>query len=80
MFATGLKNTPGLNPNAPTAVTVTFNGSTNAAVSYAGPAPFFPGVDQLNVVVPPGMAGAGSVNIRITAGGRVSNAVTARIQ
>src|SRR5215510_12350447 len=77
MFVTGLINTPGLNPNDPRVVTVTFNGGTNAALSYAGPSTFL-GVQQLNVVVPPSMAG-NSVNIRVTAGGGVSNAVTAKI-
>jgi uncharacterized protein (TIGR03437 family) len=80
MFTTGLKNTPAANPNdgngIAEAVTVTFNG-VPATVSYAGVSTLF-GVDQLNVIVPTQMANQ-SVNIRIMAGGRTTNVVTALI-
>lgn len=75
MFATGLINTPGLIPNDPRAITVTING-VNAAVSFAGKAPCCANVEQLNVVIPFSMAD-GQGTIRVTAGARVSNGVTA---
>ena len=44
-------------------------------VEYAGPAPGFFGLDQLNVVLPPELDGAGAGTIRIEADSRSSNAV-----
>ena len=77
MFATGLINTPGLIPNDPRAITVTING-VNAPVSFAGQAPGLVNVEQLNVVIPSSMS-TGPVTIRVMAGGRVSNGVTATL-
>ncbi|MEP6715252.1 MAG: hypothetical protein ABJC09_06740, partial [Terriglobia bacterium] len=44
-------------------------------VQYAGPAPGFPGLDQINVVLPQSLAGAGTVGIQIVADGISSNPV-----
>ena len=49
---------------------------TNALVLYAGAAPGFPGLDQVNVAVPTGMAGAGTVDVVVTVDGQASNTVT----
>jgi uncharacterized protein (TIGR03437 family) len=42
-------------------------------VEYAGPAPGFFGLDQINAVVPAKLSGIGLLQLRITAGGQVSN-------
>jgi uncharacterized protein (TIGR03437 family) len=54
------------------APTVTLNGIP-ALVTYAGPAPGFPGLDQINIQLPPGTA---SGTIVVAVGKHVSNAVT----
>ncbi|MCU1273039.1 MAG: hypothetical protein JWO48_470, partial [Bryobacterales bacterium] len=51
---------------------VTLNG-TPALVTYAGPAPGFPGLDQINIQLPPGTV---SGTIVVAVGKHVSNAVT----
>ncbi|MFN0085413.1 MAG: hypothetical protein ACKVX9_08500 [Blastocatellia bacterium] len=82
LYATGLRYTPAANPNDPNgvaeAVTVTFQGVAGN-VLYAGPAPGLIGADQINVIIPPELAGLGSVRILITAGGRTSNATTIKV-
>ena len=35
-----------------------------------------PGIDQINVVLPPQLAGAGTAQLKVIAGGQVSNTVT----
>ena len=47
-YGTGMRYNPGLNR-----VTCTINGQ-NAQVLYAGAAPGFPGLDKVNVALPPG--------------------------
>ena len=38
----------------------------NASVTYAGPQPTYPGLDQINILLPPTLAGAGSAKIAIS--------------
>jgi uncharacterized protein (TIGR03437 family) len=71
IYATGLGVTPGVStgtaasgPSAVQGVTVTIGGQ-NAVVGYAGAAPGFVGVDQLNVTVPNVASGAQPVVISI---------------
>ncbi|HEX8351985.1 MAG TPA: IPT/TIG domain-containing protein, partial [Pyrinomonadaceae bacterium] len=64
LFGTGWRN------SLPVTVHV---GGRAARVSYAGPSGGFPGLDQLNVVVPDGVTGAAPV-IVTTAGGATSRA------
>jgi uncharacterized protein (TIGR03437 family) len=53
------------------------NGNTyGLTVEYAGPAPGFFGLDQVNVVLPPELDGGGAVSIAITAEQVTSNLVT----
>jgi uncharacterized protein (TIGR03437 family) len=47
-------------------VTVTIGG-VDAPVSYAGPAPGTPGLDQVNVLIPAQLAGSGTVNVVLSA-------------
>ncbi|MDX2029159.1 MAG: hypothetical protein SF339_00695 [Blastocatellia bacterium] len=82
LYATGLRNTPAANPTdgngVAESVTVTFQGVAGN-VLYAGAAPGLIGTDQINVIIPPEMAGLGSVRVSITAGGRTSNPITIKI-
>jgi uncharacterized protein (TIGR03437 family) len=71
--------TTGLDEVDPSTVQVTIGGS-DATLLYAGPQGVFPGVDQVNVVIPQSLAGAGSVPIVVTAAGVTSNTVSVTIQ
>ena len=55
-------------------------GGLPAAVQYAGPQGTDPGLDQINVVIPPSLAGKGSVTIVLTASGQSANGVNITIQ
>jgi uncharacterized protein (TIGR03437 family) len=73
LFATGMDTA------SATAVNVTL-GSKSATVSYAGPQGAFPGLDQINVVIPKSLAGSGSVPIVVAVQGHKSNTVNVTIQ
>jgi uncharacterized protein (TIGR03437 family) len=60
-------------------VQVQIGGMTVPAL-YAGAQPTLAGLDQVNVKLPAALAGAGEVDVRISAGGITSNTVTIRIQ
>lgn len=47
-------------------VLVTFNGNGAASASYAGPQGEYPGLDQVNVPIPPSLAGQGRVTVELT--------------
>ncbi|MBS1792033.1 MAG: hypothetical protein JST85_30280 [Acidobacteria bacterium] len=82
LYVTGIRNTPAANPgdtNGVAEAVICKIQGVPAAVSYAGPAPGFIGLDQVNVTIPPELAGLGSVNIRLTANSRDSNTVTIRL-
>ena len=49
-------------------------GDQSLPAVYAGPQPVFPGLDQVNVLIPLSLRGAGLVNVSVTAGGATSNA------
>jgi len=56
-------------------------GGMNVPVVYTGAQPTYPGMDQINIgPLPQSLAGAGQVNIVITADGQAANTVTAAIQ
>ena len=82
LYVTGIRNTPAANPTdgngVAEAVTCTIQG-VPATVLYAGQAPGFVGLDQVNVVIPPELAGLGSVNIKLRANNRDSNVVTIKL-
>jgi len=82
LYTTGIRNTPAANPTdgngVAESVSVRIQG-VPATVLFAGPIPGFAGLDQVNVVIPPELAGIGSVNIRIRANNRDSNTVTMRL-
>ncbi len=69
--------TPSL-PSTTTPVTVTIGGQP-AAVQYSGLAPGYPGLYQINVTVPSGLA-AGSQPVIVTVGGQSSKSATIPLQ
>jgi uncharacterized protein (TIGR03437 family) len=79
LFGTGLRRTPAGNPGdgngVAESVTATIQG-VPANVTFAGPLPGFEGVEQLNIAIPPELAGQGRVNVRLVVNGQASNVVT----
>jgi uncharacterized protein (TIGR03437 family) len=55
-------------------------GGLAATVQYAGPQGVDAGLDQINIVIPPSLAGQGNVPIAITAAGQAANGVNITIQ
>jgi uncharacterized protein (TIGR03437 family) len=82
IFGTGWRNTPAANPNdangVAEAITATIQGIP-AQVVFAGPAPGLPGVDQINLIIPPELSGIGLARLRVTAAGRSTNITSIRI-
>jgi uncharacterized protein (TIGR03437 family) len=79
LFATGVRRTPGATPGDSNGVAEAVNvtiGGIPAGVDFAGPVSNLAGVDQLNVRIPPQLAGAGKVNVRMVVNGQASNTVT----
>ena len=72
LYATGIRN-----HSAP--VTVTINGQLCTS-QYAGRHPTYPGLDQVNVLLPPGAFDPGTATVEITADGIVSNTVNVLLQ
>jgi uncharacterized protein (TIGR03437 family) len=63
------------------AATVTATiGGVNATVAYSGPQGTYPGLDQVNLLIPPSLAGKGKVNVVVTANNKPSNPVYIVIQ
>jgi uncharacterized protein (TIGR03437 family) len=71
LFGTGIRG-------AVSSVGVTIGG-VNAPVKYAGPQGVTPGLDQVNVLIPPQLAGSGTVKIVLTAGAVGANVVNISI-
>jgi hypothetical protein len=72
LFGTGFRYAPA----GTLSVTI---GSVPATVTYAGPAPGFDGLDQINAIIPPQLRGLGSVNVRAYVNSRLSNIVTVKM-
>jgi uncharacterized protein (TIGR03437 family) len=68
LYATGIRN-----HSMPVMVTV--NGQLLASL-YAGMQPAYPGLDQVNVLLPASVQEAGTAKIELTTDGIVSNTVT----
>ena len=73
-YGTGIRNHSALSK-----VTVTIGG-VEAPVQYAGAAPGFVGLDQVNVLVPLTLQGRGESNLVVTADGVISNMVTINVR
>jgi uncharacterized protein (TIGR03437 family) len=52
----------------------------NAAVTYAGPQQLFPGLDQVNILLPLTLAGTGVASVVLTIDGSEANTVYITIQ
>jgi len=74
LYGTGIRNRTQLS-----AVTVNVGGVSLPAF-YAGLAPNFAGVDQVNVALPASLAHAGTVFVQVVVGSAASNQVTVQIQ
>ena len=66
IYGTGIRG-------APTGRVSVLIGGVPATVTYAGPQGTFFGLDQVNVLVPPSLAGRGDVPILLTAAGKPAN-------
>ncbi|HEY2014015.1 MAG TPA: hypothetical protein VGH38_10975 [Bryobacteraceae bacterium] len=73
-YGTGIRNRSSL-----ANVSVTINGMS-VQVLYAGPAPGYAGLDQVNVGLPLTLRGGGESNVVLTVDGQTSNTVTINIQ
>jgi len=73
LFGTGLQSagTSGVTATA---------GGVNATVVYAGPGGGFPGLDQVNILLPTSTAGKGNVTVQLTAAGVAANPVAINIR
>ncbi len=72
LYGTGIRNHQ-------SAVTATI-GSTAVTAAYAGPAGAFVGEDQINILLPQSLHGAGLVNVTLSADGLQSNPVQLLLQ
>jgi uncharacterized protein (TIGR03437 family) len=68
LYATGLRG----HSSAANSVTVTAAG-VSLPVSYAGAQPQYPGLDQIDVLLPQSLAGKGDVVIQVTVDGQAAN-------
>ena len=69
LYGTGIRNAASLS-----AVTVTI-GSHTLSAFFAGAAPTYVGLDQVNVSLPQSLAGSGTVNVVVSVAGATSNTV-----
>jgi uncharacterized protein (TIGR03437 family) len=81
VFATGLRYAGNLSQNpAQTNVAIQIRARDTAGnsynVEYAGSAPGFFGLDQINLILPAQVDGAGNISLAIAAGDSLSNTVT----
>jgi uncharacterized protein (TIGR03437 family) len=73
-YGTGIRNRSSLGN-----VTVTIHGVSIPAL-YAGPAPDYVGLDQVNVGLPLSLRGSGESNVALTVDGQTSNVVTINVR
>jgi uncharacterized protein (TIGR03437 family) len=81
LFLTGLGATTARNSldYANQVPTVMISGQ-DCPVTYAGRAPGYPGLDQINCVVPSGLSADDSASLTVTSGVRTSNIVTVAVR
>lgn len=73
-YGTGFRNV-----SSPSDASVTIGG-VPAQILYVGAQPSYPGLDQLNVVVPASLAGVGDVPVVLTVNGQTANAVVVNVR
>jgi uncharacterized protein (TIGR03437 family) len=71
LFGTGIRNASSVTARI---------GNSNVEVLYAGEAPGFAGLDQVNVRIPFNFLGRGIVELRLTADGKAANVVSLWIE
>ena len=74
LYGTGFRNIASM-----ASASLTISG-VQAQILYIGAQPTYPGLDQVNMVVPRSLAGAGVVPVVLTVNGQTANAVTLNIQ
>jgi uncharacterized protein (TIGR03437 family) len=74
LYGTGIRGRSSLN-----GVTVSVGG-VNTQVTYAGSQNQFPGLDQVDVLLPGSLAGKGTANIALTVDGQPANVVTVTVE
>ena len=74
LYGTGIRNR-----KSNGIVTCTINGQS-LPVAYAGPQSQFPGLDQVDVLLPSSLKGAGQVDVTLTVDGEMSNTATLTFQ
>ncbi len=74
LYGTGIRGR-----SSPGNVTATIGGAS-AAVAYAGPQGTLVGLDQLNILIPPALAGRGEVDVALAVDGKTANPVRISIQ
>ena len=74
LYTTGLRNR-----SDAANVTCTIGGITLPA-DYAAAQPGYPGLDQVNLVIPRSLAGAGEVPVVLTIDGQTANVVTVNVK
>jgi uncharacterized protein (TIGR03437 family) len=74
LYGTGIRNRAALSD-----VTVEI-GTQSLPAFYAGAAPTFVGLDQVNVMLPHSLAGSGTVSLSVSVAGTTSNLLTATFQ
>ena len=74
LYGTGFRNLA-----SPASASLTIGG-VQAQILYIGAQPTYPGLDQVNMIVPASLAGAGEVPIVLTVEGQTANAVILNIQ
>ncbi len=71
LYGTGVRNRSALSN-----VAATIGGGTALPTVYAGPQGAYPGVDQINLLLPRTLAGRNTVNVVLSADGKTANTVT----
>jgi uncharacterized protein (TIGR03437 family) len=74
LYGTGIRNRSSL-----ASVAVIING-ISVPVLYAGPAPNYPGLDQVNFGLPLSLQGAGESSVTLSVDGQTSNTVTINVR
>src|SRR5258708_11352700 len=74
LYGTGIRHADFRMPFFKVNVTVRIAGQ-DLTPAYAGPQPQYPGLDQVNVLLPPSLRGTGTTTVSIVIAGQSSNAV-----
>jgi len=74
LYGTGIRNRAALSD------VIARIGDVSLPAAYAGAAPTFVGLDQVNVLLPQSLAGSGTVNLSVSVAGTASNVLTVTFQ